>query len=237
MDAIPLFFFLSGVLFYLKNKMLSSVLTLSYAIYTKPWPVLFIIPLIKKSKQKMFFLFLCVFPLLLTLIYALFSPTPILDIFEKVKNHRGIFGAWGISKIALYLTNYHLSPYVEQLMGRIFILAFIVFSLIRKDKNVLKTILAIMLFLFVFSPTFGIQWFTWLVPFIIIVRPRLWRLFIVLVGVYIAFGFTWDAYQYFRDIMPFWNSVINRVGFIVWIFIIVMFWQNVLLKTAEGQKN
>src|SRR3989344_2814070 len=116
MESIPLFFFLAGILFFLKNKLLSSILTLSYAIYTKPWPVLFIIPLIKKSKQKIFFLFLCVFPLLLTLIYALFSPTPILDIFEKVKNHRGIFGAWGISKIALYLTNYHLSPYVEQLM-------------------------------------------------------------------------------------------------------------------------
>ena len=94
-----------------------------------------------------------------------------------------------------------------------------------------------MLFLFVFTPTFGIQWFVWLVPFIIIIKPKLWRVFLVVVSIYITFGFAWDAYQYFRDIMPLWNSVITRVGMFVWIFIIVMFWQNVLPKTAKSQKN
>ena len=237
MESIPLFFFLAGILFFMKNKLLSSILTLSYAIYTKPWPVLFIFPLIKKAKNKFLFVFLAFFPLFLTLMHVLFFPTPIFAIFEKVKNHRGIFGAWGISKIVLYLANYNLSPFIEQLMRRIFILAFIVFSIFRKDKNILKTILMIMLFLFVFTPTFGIQWFTWLVPFIIIIRPKLWRSFLVVGGIYITFGFAWDVYQYFRDIMPLWNSVITRVGFFAWVFIIIMFLQNVLFKTAKGQKN
>ena len=234
MESIPLFFFLSGVLFFMKNKLLSSILTLSYAIYTKPWPVLFVIPLIKKTKNKFFFVLLAFFPLLLTLMHVLFFPTPFYAILEKVKNHRGIFGAWGLSKIALYLTNYNLSPFIEQLMQRIFILAFIIFSIFREDKNILKSILMVMLFLFVFTPTFGIQWFIWLVPFIIIVRPRLWRMFLVLASIYLAFGFAWDVYQYFRDISTLWNSVITRVGFFVWIFIIIMFWQNVLFKTSEG---
>src|SRR3989338_5507771 len=33
MESIPLFFFLAGILFFMKNKLLSSILTLSYAIY------------------------------------------------------------------------------------------------------------------------------------------------------------------------------------------------------------
>ncbi|MBI4226243.1 hypothetical protein HY612_03980 [Candidatus Roizmanbacteria bacterium] len=234
MDSIPLFFFLSGLLFFMKNKLLTSLLTLSYAIYTKPWPILFVVPLFKKAKKKLLFGILAFFPLILTFIHSLFFPTPLLDVFEKVKNHRGIFGAWGFSKIALYLSNYKPIPLIELLMRRIFIAAFIVFSLVRDDKNLLRTILVIMLFLFVFTPTFGIQWFTWLVPFIIILRPKLWRTFLILVSIYMTFGFAWDAYQYYRDIMPFWNSVITRVGFFVWIFMIVMFFQNVLSKTSKS---
>ena len=218
MESIPLFFFLSAVLFFRKNKLLGSVLTLSYAIYTKPWPVLFVIPLIKKAKKKFLFVLLAFFPIFLTLIHVLFFPTPLAAIIERVKNHRGIFGAWGLSKIALYLTNYNLNPLIEQLMRRIFLLAFIIFSLFREEKNIVKSILMVMLFLFVFTPTFGIQWFAWLVPFIIIVRPKLWRLFLVFASIYLTFGFAWDAYQYFRDISTVWNSVITRVGFLVWIF-------------------
>ena len=94
-----------------------------------------------------------------------------------------------------------------------------------------------MLFFFVFTPTFGIQWLTWLVPFIIIVRPKLWRTFIFLVSIYIAAGFAWDAYQYFRDIITMWNGVVSRIGFIVWLLIISMFIKNVFYKTTESQKD
>lgn len=234
MDSIPLFFFLISLVLFIKKKTLVSIFSLSFAIYTKPWPALFVIPLIKKSRKKLLFIFLAFFPLFLTIIHILFFPTPILAIFERVKNHRGIFGAWGLSKIVLYLSNYHLNPFVEMLMRRIFLAAFVAFSLFRKDKNLLKNILMIMLFLFIFSPTFGTQWFTWLAPFIIIVRPKLWRVFIALGSIYISFGFAWDAYQYFRDIMPLWNSAVNSFGFVLWIFIIIMFQQNVFSKTSES---
>ncbi|OGK25893.1 hypothetical protein A3A46_02565 [Candidatus Roizmanbacteria bacterium RIFCSPLOWO2_01_FULL_37_13] len=234
MESIPLFFFLLSLLLFMKNKVLSSILTLSFAIYTKPWPILFVIPLIKKSKKKLLFVILAFFPLILTLIHSLLFPTPVLDILYKVKNHRGIFGAWGLSKIALYLTDYQLSPFAEQLMRRIFLSAFVIFSIFRKDKNLLKNIFMIMLFLFVFTPTFGIQWFTWLVPFIIIIRPKLWRMFLALGSVYMAFGFAWDVYQNFPDIISLRNSVITELGFFVWIFIIILFFQNVFFKTTES---
>jgi len=234
MESIPLFFFLTGIYFFLKSKIIRSILSLSLAIYTKPWPALFIIPLVKKSKKKLLFILLAFFPLVFTYIHTLLFPTTLFDIFEKVKNHRGIFGAWGLSKIVLYLTDYHLNPVVEQLMRRIFIISFFVFSVLREDENILKTILLTMLFLFVFTPTFGIQWFTWLVPFIIIIRPKLWRMFLVLGSIYLAVGFAWDIYQYLRDIMPGWNSVITRVGFIVWLFMIFMFFQNVLFKASKS---
>ncbi len=61
MDSIPLFFFLFSLVLYLKNKILASVLSFSFAIYTKPWPILFIIPLIKKSKKRFLFVLLVFF--------------------------------------------------------------------------------------------------------------------------------------------------------------------------------
>src|SRR3989344_4516260 len=106
MESIPLFFFLSGLLFFIKNKILTSIFTLSYGIYTKSWPILFVIPLIKKSKKKILFIGLAIFPLILTVLHSLFFPTSLIDIVSKVKNHRGIFGAWGLSKLVLYLSDY-----------------------------------------------------------------------------------------------------------------------------------
>ena len=90
-----------------------------------------------------------------------------------------------------------------------------------------------MLFLFVFSPTFGIQWFAWLVVFVILVKPKLWRTFIAFGSIYLTFGFAWDAYQYFRDIMSLWNSVISRIGFITWLFIVFMFFSNLKLTSQK----
>ena len=234
MESIPLFFFMTGLLFFLKGKNLYAVLTLSYGIYTKQWPLLFVIPLIKKSKKRFLFIGLALFPLLLTILHSLFFPNSIYAILERVKNYRGVFGAWGVSKLLLYITGNKLNPFIMQWMRRIFLISFFTFSLYWKDKNIIKNIIVLMLFLFAFTPTFGIQWLTWIVPFVIIVRPKLWKLFLVLGSFYLTFGFAWDAYQYFRDIMPLWNSVVNRIGFLVWIFIIIMFVKNVFYKSAES---
>ncbi|OGK10490.1 hypothetical protein A2767_04430 [Candidatus Roizmanbacteria bacterium RIFCSPHIGHO2_01_FULL_35_10] len=233
MDSIPMFFFLTGLVLFLKNRILASILTISFAIYTKPWPLLFILPLFKKTNNKILFIFLGIFPLLGTFIHSIFFAVPFSIILGKVKDYRGIFGAWGLSKMAVYLLDYHLNPLVESAMRRVFLLSFFGFSYFQKEKDILRSVLISMLFLFVFSPTFGIQWFTWLVPFVVIVRPKLWRMFLVIGSIYLTFGFAWDVYQYFRDIMPLWNSVITRVGFITWIFIIVMFFNNIKLTPQK----
>lgn len=237
MESIPLFFFLSGLVFFLKNRILTSIISLSFGIYTKQWPLLFIIPVLKKTKKKFLLVGLALFPILLTVFHTLFFPISLIDIFTRIKNYRGIFGAWGLSKIVDYLAEYNLNPIIKLLMKRVFLLGFLVFSYVWNEKNILKNILQIMLFFFVFTPTFGIQWLTWLVPFIIIVRPKLWRTFIFVTSIYIAAGFAWDAYQYFRDIITMWNGVVNRIGFLLWLLIIIMFIKNVFYQTTEGEKN
>src|SRR3989338_1299724 len=63
MESIPMFFFLTGLYLFLKSKILASILILSFAIYTKPWPLLFVAPLIKKSPKKFIFILLGLFPL------------------------------------------------------------------------------------------------------------------------------------------------------------------------------
>lgn len=240
-DVIPLLFFMTGIYLFLTNKLVSAVLFFSFGIYTKTWPLLFMIPLIKLAKIKWIFLLMAFFPLLFSLIHSILFQTSVLDIFNPVKNYRGLFGVWGWTKILAYTMHYEKNPLFEQIIRRVFLAAFVIFSFLRKDKNVLRNILTIMLFFFSFTPTFGIQWLTWMVPLLLIVRPKLWRLCLIILSIYLAIGFVWDADSYFRSIMTFWNSVVTRVGIITWLFLVFMFLynikQHVFFKAFEDKKN
>lgn len=225
-DALPLFFFLLTIILIKKRKELLGTLIFSLAISIKTWPLLFVIPLIRRSRNVFLYLLLPLFPVVTTLIYTLFSSVSFGEIMYKIISHKGIFGEWGYSKFIVFLLNHRPIPTIETVLSTIFLLIFVLFSVLRKDKDVLKNILIIMLFFFVATPTFGIQWFSWLVPFVLLVRPKLGRLFLLIAGVYLTVGFVWDADPYFRSILPLWNSVVTRVGIITWFFMIVMFFYN-----------
>ncbi len=215
-DSIPMFLLLLGILLFVRKKIISSVLVLSWAIYVKTWPLLFVVPIFKRAKNKLLFIFLPLIPTILTLIHSLIFPQTFLSIFLKVKNHLGIPGEWGIGKI-------FLNPRMVHLLSRFFIFIFAIFAFLRKDKDMLKEILIIMLFFFVFTPTFGIQWIAWLVPFILLVRPKMWIFFLIIASVYVTLGFVWDADSYFHTIMPIWTNIIAGAGFVTWIFITYLF--------------
>ena len=225
-DALPLFFFLLTIALIKDRKELLGVLIFSMAISIKTWPLLFVIPLIRRSRNLFLYLLLPLFPAVMLLIYSLFSPVLSGQIMYKIISHKGIFGEWGYSKFIVFLLNHRPIPTIETVLSFLFLLFFVVFSLLRKDKDLLKNILIIMLFFFVATPTFGIQWFSWLVPFVLLVRPKQGRLFFLIAAVYLTVGFVWDADPYFRSIMPVWNSVITRVGIITWFFMAIMFFYN-----------
>lgn len=219
-DSIPLFFLLLGLVFYFKKRLVYSVLNISFAVCVKTWPILFITPLFKKSKSKFLFVLIPLIPLIFTFIHSILFNPSFFEIVSRVKNYRGVFGEWGISKLILFLSGSPLPPAIEQFIRRLFIVSFILFSVLRDDLKTLRSILISMLFFLSFTPTFGIQWIFWLVPFVLIVKPKLWKSFLVVGSVYLTFGFAWDADITFRNFMNFWDSVITGVGLLTWIFIV-----------------
>ena len=177
-DVIPIFFFLLGIYFFNRHKERLSILVISFAIFTKTWPALFIIPIFKKLKNKWLFLLIIIIPLLSTLFHCWYFKTPVMDILMPIKNYRGVYGYWGIGNILILLLP-KLDGSILQLLRRIFFIALFFYSFYPSNKNIIKNIFKVMLFFFVFTLTFGSQWLSWLIPFVILVRPKKWYWFIL----------------------------------------------------------
>lgn len=233
MDSIPAFFLLLSVLFFIQKKESWSIFTLAIGVFTKTWPILFIFSFFKRSRKKLLYCFIGIIPLLLVFLHSYIFNVSFTDIVQAVKDYRGVFGEWGISKLLAFASNHSIHPDIQQLIRRIFLIAFFIFVLMRKEGSIIRSIFMSMLFLFSFTPTFGIQWLSWLIPYLLIVHPRYWLLMLVLLSIYVTFGFAWDADPYFKSHMTQWNSVISRVGLLSWPMIVFMFFQNI--KTPKSR--
>lgn len=223
MDAIPMFLFLTAINLFIRGKLLSSSLTLSFGIFTKSWPFLFFLPILKRSKNKWVFITIVVFPVVFVLLHAFFFNIPIVDILALVKRNRGVFGVWGIGQII-----YFLWPNFDFLWSKyiivIFLMSFFLFSFFYRNKKLIKEILVVMLFFFSFSPTFGTQWLFWLVPFVLLEKPHNWKTFFLIAFLYLVVAFAWDysipgQYQTIISKLP----VASMLGLIVWGVTVRMF--------------
>ena len=223
-DVIPLFFLLLAIYLFSKHKEISSMTAISFAIFTKTWPALFIIPILKKLKNKFLVAFIIVIPLISVLFHSLFFETPILEIISPIKNYRGVYGYWGIGNILILLWP-KIDGSILQILRRIFFIALFIFSFYPNNKNIVKNILIIILFFFIFTLTFGSQWLTWLVPFVILVRPKNWIFFFVTATIYLISAFTKNVYLLPANIIAIFNVSETVFGFSAWLFIISIFYE------------
>lgn len=223
-DVIPLFFLLLAIYLFNKHKEISSMTAISFAIFTKTWPALFIIPLFKKLKNKFLIALIIVIPLISVLFHSWFFKTPILEIITPIKNYRGVYGYWGIGNILILLWP-KIDASIVQFLRRIFFVALFIFSFYPNNKNLIKNILITMLFFFVFTLTFGAQWLAWLVPFIILVRPKNWMLFFVTATIYLISAFTKNVYLLPANITAIFNVLETVFGFSAWLSIIFLFYE------------
>ncbi|TRZ53273.1 hypothetical protein D4R99_01155 [bacterium] len=223
-DVIPLFFLLLTVYFFNKQKNMFSMLATSLGIFTKTWPVLFITPIFKKIKNKFWFLLIGVIPVLSIIFHWWYFKIPILEILMPIKNYRGVYGYWGIGNILILLWP-KIDASIVQFLRRIFFIAFFFYSFYPNNKNIIKNILTIMLFFFVFTLTFGSQWLAWLVPFIILVKPKSWMLFFVTATIYLISAFTKNIYLLPTNITAIFNILETVFGFFAWLSIISLFYE------------
>lgn len=220
-DVIPIFFFLLGIYLLSKHKEALSMSVLSFAIFTKTWPALFIIPLFKKLKNKLLFLLIIIAPLLSILFHCWFFKVPIMDILMPIKNYRGVYGYWGIGNILILLWP-KIDGSILQLLRRVFFAALFFYSFYPSNKNIIKNVLKIMLFFFVFTLTFGSQWISWLVPFVILVRPKKWRWFFITATSYLIIVFARNVYLLPANITSIFRILETILGFATWITTILL---------------
>lgn len=215
-DVIPIFFLLLGIYLFNKHRETLSMTAISFAIFTKTWPALFTIPLFKKLKNKLLFLLIIIVPLLATLFHCWYFKTPIIEILMPIKNYRGVYGYWGIGNILILLWP-KMDGSILQLLRRIFFVAFFIYSFYSNDKNIIKNILNLMLFFFVFTLTFGSQWLSWLVPFIILIKPKKWQWFIISITLYLIIVFAKNVYLLPDNIAYAFGISGTIFGFIAWL--------------------
>jgi len=183
-DAIPLFFLLYSLYLIKVKKGAFSILVFSLAVMIKTWPLLFIISLYKRLKNKKLILLIPVFPLLSIIIYILLFKASFLDIGKTLISYQGLWGIWGIWAL---LGDWRLRW--QKLSTIIFLIVFFLYSLIKNKKNIIKEAFNLLIFFFVFTTNFSIQYLSWIMPFLAIVKPKYFWLLTIGITLYLGFSY------------------------------------------------
>jgi len=212
-DVIPVFFILSTIYLLNKKQELLSILSFSFAVLTKTWPILFVIPIARRIKNKMFLVLILLFPILFTTIYSWLFRSSLLDIAKTLASYQGLWGIWGIWEL---LGKQRVL--VQKLSTLAFLTNFFVYSWIIKEKKLIKNILNLLFFFFVFTTNFSIQYFVWVIPFLFLIKPKYYFYLIFLISVYIFFFYYFWLFCPHCKIIPNWLIMTQNVtGFIVWL--------------------
>jgi|GEM_PF-2029740 len=194
-DAIPIFFLLLSL--YLVTLRVTrheklwtplGCLTFSLAVMSKTWPLLFVVVIYKRLKNKKIVVFSLFFPILSVIVYCLIFKSSPLNILQSLIYYQGIFGIWGISKIFSFIS---LRLRYQKLVTFTFLLIFFYYSYKIKEKNLIKKIYLLLLFFFSFTPTFSIQYLSWLIPFSLITFPKYIYQLIFLITFYLLSFYTY----------------------------------------------
>jgi len=188
-DAIPIFFVLSAVHFLQKKHELAASLAFSFAIMAKTWPVLLFSVFSKRIKQ-VCVLFFPLFPVVSVFLYSVVFRSNLQDIIKTVLNYQGLYGLWGLTELPIFIK----AGYLEQkVISLFFLTGYFLFSFFLKRKSVVEEIYFLLLFFFVFTSGFSIQYFSWLVPFAILSNKKSNHLFLLitltLISFYVSFVF------------------------------------------------
>jgi len=188
-DVIPIFFILLSVYLLKQKKELSSIFSYSFAVLTKTWPILFFIPFLKQIKNKKFLIFLFFFPTISIITYRLIFGKNLVDIIKTPLTYRSLFSFWGLGKLIhfIFFPNQDQPPiYLQKIFLVIFLIIFLVYSLKINHKNLIIYLFDLLLFFYIFTVGFAIQYLSWLIPFLFLIKPKYWY-FVYLITFFTVF--------------------------------------------------
>lgn len=215
-DIIPLFFLLLSLYLIKVKKQTLTLLVFSFAILIKTWPLLFIISICKRLKNKKLIFLVLVFPILSIVTYSVLFKTTVLNILKTISGYQGLWGIWGplslIGKVPILL---------QKITTALFLISFFGYSWFNKTKNVIKNFYGLLIFFFVFTTNFSIQYFVWIIPFLILIKPKKYPYLIFIITLYlISFYCVWTSFP----TVPKWLTITqNIIGFMLWVSF-VQYW-------------
>lgn len=229
-DTIPLFFLLLSLMLLIKNLKISAYFALACGILFKPWPVLFL-PAYWKYRKSAWITLTLILPLICILIYSVIYREPFATVIRPLLSYRGSYGMWGLGVIiGKFLPPQTVNMTVIKILTNVSIIALIYFIFRFKNSNVISDIFLSILFIFVFFPSGGNA--IWILPFIFIIRPQYWQIFIGAYGLYHAFGFFAANFPEAEIFL----SASKILAFLIWLGHIYMLGKFVRLKGVESVK-
>ena len=229
-DVIPLFFILLSIYFLKQKKELLSIFSYSFAILTKTWPILFIAPLLKKIKNKSTVLLLPFFPLKSIILYNLLTNSNYLEIIRIPFTYRSLFSFWGLGKFIhfIFFPKQPQPPiYLQKIFLAIFLISFFTYSVKIDHKNLIIYFFNLFLFFYIFTVGFAIQYFSWFIPILFLVKPKHWCFLYLISFLTVIFNYLSWVYKF----IP--NFIIINLIFLNWLSFIffMIYWGKNGFKT------
>lgn len=219
-DVIPLFFILLSIYFLKQKKELFSILSYSFAVLAKTWPILFFMLIFKKIKNKKNLILTFFFPVIFIVIYGINFGNNFLDIIKTPFTYRSLFSFWGLGK-AIHLTffRYQSQPpiYLQKFFLSLFLITFFIYSLKITYKNLIIYFFDLLLFFYIFTFGFAIQYLSWFIPFLFLIKPKYYYFIYLITFITVFFNYLSWVNNSFQNLIITVLIFLNWTAFIFFI--------------------
>ncbi len=233
-DVSSVFFILLSIYLLNKHEMLSHG-AFALAVLSKTWPIFFVIPFLKRSSKPFLLLFIIFLAVaFITVTYSIIFNVSLNEISLGMRKYVGLLGEWGYTSI-LYFTkrDFELSTLRSwNVFSLVFLVCFAILSFLLKSKNIIEEILTLIIVYFIVVPGFSTQWTIWIMPFLIILKPRFWTVFVVSITIWLSlFQTSWITTN--TNVTLLVLAAAKVAGIYAWFITIIMlfFW----IRRKESQ--
>lgn len=175
-DIIPLTLLLYSIVLLGEKRYSHVTFLLGLAFTAKTWPILFIVPFLKRIPKK-FWLVFCIPPLFFLLTYtALFFSTSFVSIVRVIAVYQGVGGIWGFGKFLSLLEADKLTLLIYKML---FVSGLLLYSVLQKKEQIIEELMTLLFTFFIFTPGFGIQWLIWPLPFFFLSKKPMVSSFLI----------------------------------------------------------
>jgi len=190
-DIIPLCLILSSLLLLKRKKYVAVMIHLGLAFTLKTWPILFIIPFLKRIPKKYWVWFILP-PFITVLVYSTLFHASLFSIARVLLVYQGVGGIWGLGKILSLISKNKIFLLCYKVL---FVLGILFYSFKQKKRLIGEELFELIFLFFLFTPGFGVQWLLWLIPFFFLTKKPYIYIFMVAIMICVCVLYlTWIPY-------------------------------------------